>query len=242
MKFTTGRTLHPSLYISHRMMEEDLVPTTVQLLVILLGGYYNKVVKCGMMRICVCVCTALLFCLACMKQRFTGDYWVTFVRIPPTWIKRNWHCVSLSVCACICMCVFCACVCMCCVSVSVCTCIHMYVCMCVCWLVYVHVCVVCLSVCLWLCVCLCVCVYTVLHSYSILSALDDAPNKETVIVLQDCMIKVWEAASMTTEISLDLQHKLLYVLDTLSTKAIAVSPTSILWHVIHDIYWLWGLC
>ena len=131
---------------------------------------------------------------------------------------------------CVSVCLFvCGCVCV----VCLCLCAHAFlrVCFCVC----VDLCVLCVCVCLRV-VYVSVCVYTVLHSYSILSALDDTPNKETVIILQECMIKVWETASTTTEISLDQQHKLLDVLDTLSTKAIAVSPTSILWHVIHDIY------
>ena len=74
---------------------------------------------------------------------------------------------------------------------------------------------------------MCVCVY--IYSYSILAALDDTPNKETVTVLQQCMMDVWRGAS-ATNINLDHHQKLLEVLDSLSTKAITVAPTGICIH------------
>ena len=82
-------------------------------------------------------------------------------------------------------------------------------------------------------VCVCVHVYThILYTYSILAALDDTPNKETVTVLQQCMMDVWRVASSTTTINLDQQQKLLEALDSLTTKAITVSPAGICIHII----------
>ena len=79
----------------------------------------------------------------------------------------------------------------------------------------------------------CVHVYTlILYTYSILAALDDTPNKETVTVLQQCMMDVWRVTSSITTINLDQQQKLLEALDSLSTKAIAVSPTGICIHIM----------
>ena len=76
----------------------------------------------------------------------------------------------------------------------------------------------------------------VLYSYSILSTLDDTPNKETVDILQQCMMEVWRVASATTTINLDQQQKLIEVLDNLSTKAITVSPTGICIQVVCVIF------
>ena len=63
--------------------------------------------------------------------------------------------------------------------------------------------------------------------YSILSALDDTPNKETATVLQQCMMQVWRVASDVAKINLDQQQKLLEILDNLATKAVTVSPAGI---------------
>ena len=67
--------------------------------------------------------------------------------------------------------------------------------------------------------------------YSVLSALDDTPNKETVTVLQECMMQVWREASDAAKINLDQQQKLLEILDNLATKAMTVSPAGICIHV-----------
>ena len=87
---------------------------------------------------------------------------------------------------------------------------------------------VCIYVCMYECMYECMYVY----SYSILAALDDTPNKETVTVLQQCMMDVWRVASTTNTINLDHQQKLLEVLDSLSTKAITVAPTGICIHIV----------
>ncbi|XP_065919597.1 kinetochore-associated protein 1-like isoform X2 [Dysidea avara] len=59
---------------------------------------------------------------------------------------------------------------------------------------------------------------------SVLTALGNNPDKETAIILKQCMTEVWKMVTAETASSLDQQQKLLELLDTLSTKAIMISP------------------
>ena len=166
----TSRTLHPSLYISHRMMEEDLVPTTVQLLVILLGEYYNKTVKCRVMRICICMYSIAVLLGLCETEVYRRllsnickdptnmdqEKLTLYVCVCLCVRVHTYICVHVSVCvlACVCVCCVCLCLsvclwlCMCCVSV----CERMHSCLCVSVSVLTCVCLCCVSVCIFVCV------------------------------------------------------------------------------------------
>lgn len=62
---------------------------------------------------------------------------------------------------------------------------------------------------------------------SILAVLGNSSDKETAIILRQCMTEVWKMVTAETVSSSDQQQKLLELLDTLSTKAMMVSPPGV---------------